>query len=134
MKIFIYKTIIVLISAIIVFKVTIGQTIKSYENKINSMKSKDNRENILNKIKDEIKSANNKDRIFTDEERILLSTFINKIRKEINLKDSKQVYLNSFIALSSNAFAILSSPKLKDFFINKFSKLFFSSKSISNSN
>ena len=32
MKIFIYKTIIVLISAIIVFKVTIGQTIKSYEN------------------------------------------------------------------------------------------------------
>ena len=35
------------------------------------------------------KPANNKDRIFTDEERILLSTFINKIRKEINLKDSK---------------------------------------------
>ena len=89
MKIFIYKTIIVLISAIIVFKVTIGQTIKSYENKINSIKSKDNRENILNKIKDEIKSANNKDRIFSDEERILLSTFINKIRKEINLKDPK---------------------------------------------
>ena len=85
MKIFIYKTIIVLISAIIVFKVTIGQTIKSYENKINSIKSKDNRENILNKIKD----ANNKDRIFSDEERILLSTFINKIRKEINLKDPK---------------------------------------------
>ena len=89
MKIFIYKTIIVLISAIIVFKVTIGQTIKNYENKINSIKNKDNRENIINKIKDEIKSANNKDQIFTDEERILLSTFINKIRKEINLKDSK---------------------------------------------
>jgi len=89
MKIFIYKTIIVLISAIIVFKVTIGQTIKNYENKINSIKNKDNRENIINKIKDEIKSANNKDQIFTDEERILLSTFINKIRKEINYKDSK---------------------------------------------
>ncbi len=89
MKIFIYKTVIVLISAIIVFKVTIGQTIKNYENKINSIKNKDNRENIINKIKDEIKSANNKDQIFTDEERILLSTFINKIRKEINYKDSK---------------------------------------------
>ena len=38
MKIFIYKTLIVLISAIVVFKLTIGQTIKSYENKINSMK------------------------------------------------------------------------------------------------
>tara|TARA_Y100001970_G_C14144299_1_gene808963 strand:- start:1217 stop:1486 length:270 start_codon:yes stop_codon:yes gene_type:complete len=89
MKIFIYKTIIVLISVIIVFKITIGQTIKSYENKLNLIKSKDNRENVLNKIKEEIKSANKKERIFTDEERILISTFINKIRKEINLKDSK---------------------------------------------
>ena len=89
MKIFIYKTVIVLISVIIVFKLTIGQTIKSYENKLNLIKSKDNRENVLNKIKEEIKSANKKERIFTDEERILISTFINKIRKEINLKDSK---------------------------------------------
>ncbi len=89
MKIFIYKTVIVLISVIIVFKITIGQTIKSYENKLNLIKSKDNRENVLNKIKEEIKSANKKERIFTDEERILISTFINKIRKEINLKDSK---------------------------------------------
>jgi|TARA_B110000881_G_C18368850_1_gene410168 hypothetical protein len=89
MKIFIYKTIIILISAIVVFKITIGQTIKNYESKINSIKSKDNRKVILEKIKDEIKSANNKDKIFTEEERVLISTFLDKIKIELSSGSSK---------------------------------------------
>lgn len=89
MKIFLYKTIIILISVVIVFKLTIGQTIKTYENKINSLKDKNTRVGILSKIKEEIKTANNKDKIFTSEERVLLSTFINKIKKELTLEDRK---------------------------------------------
>mgnify|MGYP006098966113 FL=1 len=89
MKIFIYKTIIVLVSVFILFKITVGQTLKNYENKILSIKSKENRENILNKIKEEIKSANNKDQIFSDEEKVLIYTFINKIKKEIGPNNSK---------------------------------------------
>ena len=89
MKIFLYKTIIILISVVIVFKLTIGQTIKTYENKINSLKDKITRVGILSKIKEEIKTANNKDKIFTSEERVLLSTFINKIKKELTLEDKK---------------------------------------------
>ena len=89
MKIFIYKTIIILVSVFILFKITVGQTLKNYENKILSIKSKENRENILNKIKEEIKSANNKDQIFSDEEKFLIYNFINKIKKEIEPNNSK---------------------------------------------
>ena len=129
-KIFIYKTIIILISAIVVFKITIGQTIKNYESKINSIKSKDYRKVILEKIKDEIKSANNKDKIFTEEERVLISTFLDKIKIELSSGSFKYNYLYNCFALFSKAVAILFNPSLKDFFIIKFRKLFFSSKSI----
>jgi len=51
--------------------------------------NKQGREQILNKIKDEIKSANNKESIFTIEEREILSKFINKIRKELSINELK---------------------------------------------
>ena len=84
-----YKTIIFLVSVFILFKITVGQTLKNYENKILSIKSKENRENILNKIKEEIKSTINKDQIFSDEEKVLIYTFIKKIKKEIGPNNSK---------------------------------------------
>tara|TARA_Y100000590_G_scaffold397188_1_gene478552 strand:- start:154 stop:426 length:273 start_codon:yes stop_codon:yes gene_type:complete len=90
MKIFIYKTIIVVISAYFLFQFTIGIVLKNYENKVNNLvNSKQNREEILNKIKSEIKTANEKDNLFTEEERELLSNFINKIRKELNLNNTE---------------------------------------------
>tara|TARA_B100000029_G_C17212814_1_gene828733 strand:- start:422 stop:694 length:273 start_codon:yes stop_codon:yes gene_type:complete len=90
MKIFIYKTIIVVISAYLLFQFTIGIVLKNYENKVNNLvNSKQNREEILNKIKSEIKTANKKDNLFTEEERELLSNFINKIRKELKLNNTE---------------------------------------------
>ena len=74
MKIFIYKTLIVVISAYFLFQFTIGQKLKNYENRIESLlHDKQSRELILEKIKEEIKTANQKDNIFSDEEKELFS-------------------------------------------------------------
>ena len=88
MKIFVYKVIIVVFSVYLLFQFTIGQILKSYESKVeNYLYNKQGRQEILNKIKDEIKSANQKERIFTLEEREILSKFINKILKELNVNE-----------------------------------------------
>ena len=52
MKLFLYKTIIVIIAIIVVFKLTIGQIIRGYEDKIMSLTDKKSREEIVEKIKE----------------------------------------------------------------------------------
>ena len=91
MKIFIYKTSIVIISIYLLFQFTIGQVLKNYESKVeNLLHNEQGREQILDKIKKEIKKANKKENILTTEERELLSNFINKIQKELNLDESQK--------------------------------------------
>ena len=91
MKIFIYKTSIVIISIYLLFQFTIGQTLKNYESKVESLLyNKQGREQILEKIKKEIKRANEKENLFTSEERELLSNFINKIQKELSIAESQK--------------------------------------------
>ena len=91
MKIFIYKTLIVIISIYLLFQFTIGQVLKNYESKIEDLLyNKQGREQILEKIKKEIKTANKKENIFTIEERKLLSIFINKIQKELSIDESQK--------------------------------------------
>ena len=91
MKIFIYKTSIVIISIYLLFQFTIGQVLKNYESKVeNLLHNKQGREQILDKIKKEIKKANKKENILTTEERELLSNFINKIQKELNFDESQK--------------------------------------------
>ena len=51
MKLFLYKTIIVIIAIIVVFKLTIGQIIRGYEDKIMSLTDKKSREEIVEKTK-----------------------------------------------------------------------------------
>ena len=90
MKIFIYKTLIVIFSIYFLFQFTVGLKLREYENKLeNLLYNKQAREQIIEKIKDEIKSANQKENIFTDEESELLSNFINKIRKELKIDESQ---------------------------------------------
>ena len=90
MKIFIYKTVIVIFSLYLLFQFTFGLKIRSYENKMEDLiHSKQTREKIVEKVKEEIKSANAKDNIFTSEEKELLSTFINKIKKELSINSSQ---------------------------------------------
>ena len=85
MKIFIYKTLIVFFSVYLLFQFTVGLKIGEYEKKLeNLIYNKQTREKIIEKVKEEIKTANQKESLFTSEERELLSNFINKIQKELS--------------------------------------------------
>ena len=86
MKIFIYKTLVVILSAYLLFQLTFGQIFRNYERMLeNIMHDDQGREQILSKIKEEIRAANQKENLFTSEEQELLSNFINKIKKELSI-------------------------------------------------
>ena len=90
MKIFIYKTLIVIFSVYLLFQFTVGLKIREYEKKLESLiYSKQTREKVIEKVKEEIKIANQKENLFTSEERELLSNFINKIQKELSVDESQ---------------------------------------------
>lgn len=86
MKIFIYKTAIVTILFVIVFEFLIGSRINDFKKQINELTAKHNRERVVIKIKEEIKKANSKENYLSEEDRILLSTFIKKIIRELDLE------------------------------------------------
>jgi len=90
MKIFIYKALIVVFLSFLFFEFTIGQKIKKIDSKIEDLiNSKGEREEIANKIRNEIERANQKENILSAKDRELLSKFINKIIKELNLEKSQ---------------------------------------------
>ena len=85
MKIFIYKTAIITLIFAITFEILIGSRINEFKRQINELSAKQNREKIMIKIKDEIQKANQKENYFTEEEKVLFSTFFKKIFKELDL-------------------------------------------------
>ena len=90
MKIFIYKALIVIFLSFLLFEFTIGQKIKKIDSKITDLtNNKGEREKIANKIRNEIERANRKENILSAKDRELLSKFINKIIKELNLEKSQ---------------------------------------------
>ena len=89
MKIFIYKALIIVFLSFLLFEFTIGQKIKEINSKIEILNSKQEREKIVNKIRNEIERANQKENILSAKDRELLSKFINKIIKELNLEKSQ---------------------------------------------
>ena len=89
MKIFIYKTIIVMIAFFILFEITINSTIKQINKKIDTYTSPAGRHKAKETIISEMKSAIKKENYFTEEERILISTFINKLKKELSIENNQ---------------------------------------------
>ena len=87
MKIFIYKTAIITIVFAIVFEILIGSRINDFKKQINEITTKQNREKIMIKIKDEIQKANQKENYLDEDERILIRNFIKKLQKELNLNN-----------------------------------------------
>ena len=83
MKIFIYKTIFVLIGIYILYQFTIGIKINSYEHNLKNFTNDQGREEIRNKIRDELKKANEKDQILSTEDREIIRKFISKIQEEL---------------------------------------------------
>ena len=90
MKIFIYKTIIIIFSVFLLVEFTIGKRLDSYNEKLENLSSKQEREKIIEKVKDEIAKANKKENILTESEQKLFSTFINKIRNELDLNNKTE--------------------------------------------
>ena len=87
MKIFIYKTAIVAVVTLITFEIVIGSKIKSIKREISQISSEQNREKIITKIREEISKANKKKSYLSEEDRKLLSTFLKKIGKELELEN-----------------------------------------------
>ena len=91
MRSFIYKSIIILICVILVYEFTIGKQVALFKDRADSIISKEGRRESVNKLRDEINKAVNKDRYLSKEDAILLNKFINKIRKEIAEADGKDL-------------------------------------------
>jgi len=88
---FIYKSIIVLICIILVYEFTIGKQITMFKDKADSIFSKEGRRESVNKLRDEINKAINKERYLSKEDAILLNKFIKKIQNEIKDAEGKDL-------------------------------------------
>ena len=84
MKIFVYKTIFVLVGIYVLYQFTFGIKIESYERYLKNFTNDQGREQIRNKIRDELRKANSKDQILKKEDKKLLKEFITKIQNELN--------------------------------------------------
>ncbi len=83
MKIFIYKCLIAAFIFFVLFQITIGATIKEIKKQIYFLSSEENMIIIKDKIREEIISANKKDRYLDEQDSKLIREFINKIKSEL---------------------------------------------------
>ena len=91
MRNFIYKSIIVLICVILVYEFTIGKQIAMFKDKADSIFSKEGRRESVNKLRNEINKAINKERYLSKEDAILLNKFIKKIGTELKDAEGKEL-------------------------------------------
>ena len=83
MKIFVYKLLITCLAIFILFHITFGYLLRTYENKILNNFSKDKIHFFKDKIRKEIKDSLKKDKILSDEDAKILRDFFKKIQNEI---------------------------------------------------
>lgn len=84
MKLFIYKSLITCFLIFILFHLTVGYTVRSYEIKIQNYFSKDKINYLRDKLRSELNDGLKKDRILSKQDAILINNFLNKINKELN--------------------------------------------------
>ena len=83
MRQFIYKTIITILALVIVFEFTIGKTINKFSQKTEMVFTKEGRKEMVITVKNEMQKAINKENYLTNDERILINNFIDKIKNEL---------------------------------------------------
>ena len=83
MRQFIYKVLVVIIGIVLVYEFTIGKQIALFKDRADILISKEGRRDGVNKLRNEVKKAINKERYLSREDAILLNKFIDKIRKEL---------------------------------------------------
>lgn len=86
MKIFLFKSIIVLIVSYVLIQITFVAQINKIRTEIEVLKDKETRSIFKKKMLSEINEANKKEFYFSPEERVILSNFFNKILSELDLK------------------------------------------------
>ena len=84
MRGFIYKTIIITFIFIIGFEFTIGKRIDPIVGNIDKFSNKQGREELINKLRKEMKKGLEKEYMLKEEDRVLIYNFFNKLMKEIN--------------------------------------------------
>ena len=83
MKIFVYKTIFVMICVYVLYQFTLGAKISYYEKNLKNLTNDQGREQMRDKIRVELKKAIEKDQILKLEDREILKKFISKIQEEL---------------------------------------------------
>tara|TARA_B100000965_G_scaffold207021_1_gene172977 strand:+ start:3259 stop:3522 length:264 start_codon:yes stop_codon:yes gene_type:complete len=84
MKFFFYKSLIVAFVFLITFHLTFNYVYKKIKTEINNTFSKDNIENIKNKIRSEFEVAINKDIYINPEDAKIINKFLEKIKSDLN--------------------------------------------------
>ena len=84
MKIFIYKSLFVSFLVLILFKLTIGALVNNYEEKFEKLFSKEYINKVKIKIREEVKTGIEKERILSAEDALLINKFFDKLQKEIS--------------------------------------------------
>ena len=84
MKIFVYKALFIFVCIFLLFQLTIGVKIKQFERELDNFKSKENIENIKNKIRKEFRNAVEKENYLSDDDAKLINEFINKLKQELS--------------------------------------------------
>ena len=72
------------ICAFFLFQLTIGSKIKQLNNEIEKYKSQKNINDLKNKLRDELRTAVNKENYLSPEDAKLINDFINKLKKELS--------------------------------------------------
>ena len=88
MKIFLVKSIIVFFGIFFLFQVTIGSQLESFKDSLDTFSSKEKRDVLKEKIKNEMKKGIEKENYFKEDEKVLISKFLKKIFKELELMDN----------------------------------------------
>lgn len=83
MKLFVYKTLFIALIFFVIFHLTFGYLIKSYEEKIYNNFSSEKFNQLKDKTRDELKNALKKEKILNREDAILLKDLFNKLQNEI---------------------------------------------------
>ena len=84
MKLFFYKSILVLFLFLIGFHYSFNYVLKIVKVNIEQNFSRDNIEQVKNKIKEEMKVAINKDVFISKEDSNLINKFLEKIKSDLN--------------------------------------------------
>tara|TARA_B100000575_G_C22681603_1_gene414381 strand:- start:3 stop:263 length:261 start_codon:yes stop_codon:yes gene_type:complete len=86
MKIFILKSAIIFLFCLLLFRFTVVSLTNKYENKLNDFASSSNFKEIKKDLFETLEENNEKDQILDPTDAVILSTFIKKVLKELNIR------------------------------------------------